>query len=68
VTVIGRATHWNNILDEDKIILLKHMDSTGLLWLDAKAFKKHKITIPPKNPHLLGNATGPKKKEEAKSM
>ncbi len=40
-------TNWKNILDEDKIILLKHMDSTSLLWLDTATFEKHKITIPP---------------------
>ncbi len=59
-------TNWKNVPDEDKIILLKYMDSTGLLWLNAETFKKHKITIPPKYAHLLGNATGPKKNEEAK--
>jgi hypothetical protein len=41
------------------------MDSTGLLWLNAATFEKDKITIPLKYVHLLGNTTGPKKKEEA---
>jgi hypothetical protein len=38
----------------------KHMDRTGLMWLNAETFKKHKILIAPKCIHLLGNANGPK--------
>jgi hypothetical protein len=60
-------TNWKNLPDDDKVILLKHMESTGLLWLDTETFKKHKITIPPKYTHLLGNATGPKKKKEVQA-
>ncbi len=48
--------------NEDKLVLLKHMDSTGLRWLDAATFEKHKIAVPPKYAHLLGDATGPKQK------
>jgi hypothetical protein len=60
-------TDWNNVLDDDKVILLKHMERTGLLWLNAEMLKKHKITIPPEYNHLLGKATGPQKKEEAQA-
>jgi hypothetical protein len=48
--------------DDNEIIILKHMDSTGLMWLNAEMFKKHKIAIAPKYAHLLSNATGPKPK------
>ncbi len=60
-------TNWKNIPGEDKITLLKHMDGSGLMWLNAKTFKKHKIAIAPKFAHLLGNATGPKWKAAEKS-
>ncbi len=53
--------------EEDKLVLLKHMDTTGLMWLDAKTFKKHKITIAREFVHLLGNTTGPKQKATKKS-
>jgi hypothetical protein len=52
-------TNWKNVPDADKIILFKHMDSTGLMWFDAATFEKHKITIPNAYAHLLGDATGP---------
>jgi hypothetical protein len=52
-------TNWKNVPDEDKLVLYKHMDSTGLMWFDAATFEKHKIIIPPKFAHLLGNAMGP---------
>jgi hypothetical protein len=55
-------TNWKNVLNEDELVLLKHMDSTGLMWLDAATFEKHKIAIPPEYAHLLGDATGPKQK------
>ena len=55
-------TNWKNLPDEDKLVLLKHMDSSGLMWLDAATFEKHKITISPEHSHLLGDATGPKQK------
>jgi hypothetical protein len=55
-------TNWKNMPNEDKLVLLKHMDSTGLRWLDAATFEKHKIAVPPKYAHLLGDATGPKQK------
>ncbi len=56
-------TNWENIANEDKITLLKHMDSTGLMWLNAETYEKHKITIAPKCTHLLGNANGSKQKK-----
>ncbi len=45
------------------------MNETGLMWLDAETYKKHKQTqaIPSKFAHLLGNATGPKTKSAPKS-
>ena len=55
-------TNWKNVPNEDKLVLLKHIDSTGLMWLDAATFEKNKIAIPPKYAHLLGDATGPKQK------
>ncbi len=57
-------TNWKNVPNKDKITLLKHMDSLGLMWLDAKTFVNHKITIAPEFSHLLGNAIGPKQKAE----
>jgi hypothetical protein len=53
--------NWKNVPNADKLILYKHMDSTGLNWFDAATFEKHKITIPSKYAHLLGDATGPNK-------
>jgi hypothetical protein len=61
------CTNWKNVPDEDKITLLKHMNSLGLMWLDAKTFEKHKIVIAPKFAHLLGDSMGPKQKA-GKSM
>jgi hypothetical protein len=55
-------TNWKNVPNEDKLVLLKHMDSMGLMWFDAATFEKHKITIPPKYAHLLWDATGPRQK------
>jgi hypothetical protein len=52
----------NNVPDKDKPVLLSHMNKTGLMWLDAKTFKKHKQTIPAEYAHLLGSATGMKPK------
>jgi hypothetical protein len=52
--------NWKNVPDKDKLVLLSHMDSTGLLWFDEETMKKHKIKIAPKYAYLLGNATGPK--------
>ncbi len=60
-------TNWKNIPNEDKITLLKHMDGSGLMWLNAKTFEKHKIAIALKFAHLLGNATGPKWKAAKKN-
>ncbi len=62
-------TNWKNGLEEDKPALLSHMNETGLMWLDAETFKKHKQTqaIPSEFAHLLGNATGPKPKGASKS-
>jgi hypothetical protein len=57
-------THWNRIPNEDKVVILEHCDSTGKMWLDTKTFKKHKIAIPPKYAHLLGNTSSPKPKEK----
>ncbi len=59
-------TNWKNVPEEDKLVLLKHMDMTGLMWLDAETFEKHKITIAHECVHLLGNATGPKQKATEK--
>ncbi len=53
--------------NEDKLTLLNHMNTLGLMCLNAETFEKHKITIAPKFAHLLGDATGPKKKATKKS-
>jgi hypothetical protein len=34
-------TNWKKISNEDKPVLLCHMNKTGLMWLDAKTFEKH---------------------------
>jgi hypothetical protein len=60
-------TNWKNVPDEDKIILLNHMNTTGLMWLDAETFERHKIKIAPEFTHPLGDATGPKQKLAEKS-
>jgi hypothetical protein len=57
-------TNWKNVPGKDKIALLKHMNSSGLMWLDAETFEKHKIVIAPKFAHLLGDTMGPKQKAE----
>jgi hypothetical protein len=51
--------NWKYMPNEDKLVLYKHMDRMGLMWFNAATFEKHKIIIPPKYAHLLGNATGP---------
>jgi hypothetical protein len=43
------------------------MDETGSAWLDAETFEKHNSSIPPEFAHLLGDASGPKKKAAKKS-
>jgi hypothetical protein len=55
-------TTWKNIPDEDKAVLLIHMNETNKMWLDSETFTKHKVTIAFKFSHLLGNASGPKQK------
>jgi hypothetical protein len=54
---------WNNIPDEDKMVLLNHMDNTKNMWLDAETFQKHENQIAPKITYLLGDTSGPKQKE-----
>ena len=56
-------TNWKNVSDEDKAVLLSHMNETGLLWFDEETMKKHKVQIPAEYSHLLGDATGPKPKQ-----
>ena len=58
-------TNWKNVPDEDKAVLLSHMNETGLLWFDEETMKKHKIDIASEYSHLLGDATGPKPKSAA---
>ena len=60
-------TNWKNVPEEDRPILLKHMEKSGLMWLDAETFKKHEIVIAPEFAHLLGDATSPKKTSAEKS-
>ena len=60
-------TNWKNVPNNNKKTLLKHMSSTGLMWLNAKTFTKHGISIAPEFAHLLGNATGPKPNANATS-
>jgi hypothetical protein len=60
-----RKCNCNHLLcknrNEDRPILLKHMEKSGLMWLDSETFNKHENGIAPKFAHLLGDATGPKK-------
>ena len=59
-------TNWKNVPDEDKAVLLSHMNETGLLWFDEETMKKHKVDIASEYSHLLGDgATGPKSKPAA---
>ncbi len=60
-------TNWKNVPHDNKMTLLKHMSAMGFMWLDAKTFAKHGISIAPKFAHLLGDATGPKPKANATS-
>ena len=60
-------TNWKNAPNYNKVTLLKHMDSLGLMWLDAETFKKHKIVVTPEFAHLPGDAMGPKQKVAQKS-
>jgi hypothetical protein len=45
------------------------MNETGLMWLNAETYKKHKQiqAIPSKFAHLFGDATGPKTKSAPKN-
>jgi hypothetical protein len=54
-----------NVPDKDKPVLLPHINKTGLMWLDAKTFKKHKQTILAEYTHLLGNTKGIKSKNKS---
>ncbi len=47
---------FNNVEPGDKPKILKHFDTTGNAWLDAKTFQRHKIDVPPEYTHLLGDA------------
>jgi hypothetical protein len=60
-------TNWKNVPNDNKVTLLKHMDSLRLVWLDVKTIEKHKIVIALEFAHLLGDATGPKQKAAQKS-
>ena len=39
-------TTWKHVPDGDKLVILSHMDSTGLFWLDDETMKNHKNDIP----------------------
>jgi hypothetical protein len=56
-----------NVPNEDKPMLLEHMNNTNLFWFDGEIIEKHKIKLAPKYAHLLGDTSGPKPKA-AKSM
>jgi hypothetical protein len=49
-------TQWKYIPDEDKAVFLKHMDETGLMWLDEETFKNTKS---PSLPSMLISLTTP---------
>jgi hypothetical protein len=55
-------TIWKNVPNEDKAVLLTHMDEKKKMWLDAERFARHKVTIAPEFSHLLGDALGPKQR------
>jgi hypothetical protein len=55
-------TTWKNVPNEDKAVLLAHMDGKKKMWLDSETFSKHKVAITPKFLHFLGDASGPKQK------
>ena len=55
-------TNWKNVPDEDKAVLLSHMNETNLLWFDEETMKKHKVEISSEYSHLLSDAAGPKSK------
>ncbi len=55
-------TAWKNVLNEDKAVLLTHMDEKKKMWLDAKTFARHNVTIAPEFSHLLGDALSPKQR------
>jgi hypothetical protein len=58
-------TNWKNVPDDDKAVLLSHMNETSLLWFDEETMKKHKVDFASEYSHLLGDATGPKPKPAA---
>jgi hypothetical protein len=39
-------TNWKNVPEDDRLILLKHMEKSGLMWLDTETFKKHENAPP----------------------
>jgi hypothetical protein len=55
-------TNWKHVPDEDKPMLLSHMNKTSLMWLNAETFEKHKQTVLTEYAHLLGNTKGMKPK------
>jgi hypothetical protein len=55
-------TTWKKVPDENKAVLLTHIDEKKKMWLDAETFARLKVTIAPKFSHLLGNALGPKQR------
>jgi hypothetical protein len=56
-------TNWKNVPEAYKLVLLSHMDSTGLLWFNEETMKKYRIKIAPEFAHLLSDASGPKPKQ-----
>jgi hypothetical protein len=44
--------------DQEKILAHCHVGNGKKVWLDAKTFMKHKVTIPEKYAYLLGDANG----------
>jgi hypothetical protein len=54
-------TNWKNVPEANKPVLLSLMNETGLMWLNAETFEKHKQTqaIPSEFVHFLGNTAGP---------
>jgi hypothetical protein len=55
-------TNSKNVPNEDKAVLLTHMDEKKKMRLNAEMFARHKVTIAPEFSHLLGDALGPKQR------
>ena len=54
--------NWSRFAKADQEKLLKHWDATKVAWLDEDTLKKHNITLADEYAHMVGNASGIKRR------